>query len=84
MATPLRKLTKTEWDDVRGLATTVTGYEPSTSTIKGQTTVQVLNDIKQHIMSGDYGVAEGLCNMLIKREAFNAFVGIEGKKRRRN
>ena len=84
MATTLRKLSKTEWDDVRGLATTVTGYDPSVSSIKGKTTVEVVNLIKQYITASDYISAEMYCDLLIKREAFNAFVGIEGKKRRRN
>ena len=84
MATPLRKLTKTEWDDIRGIATTVTSYDPSTSPIKGQTTVQVLNTIKTLNTQGDILGVETTIDYLIKREAFNAFVGIEGKKRRRN
>lgn len=84
MATPLRKLTKAEWDDVRGLATTVTGYDPSTSAIKGMTTVQLLNSIKTYIDRTMYAEALDLVDALIKREAFNVFVGTEGKKRRRN
>jgi hypothetical protein len=84
MAATLRKLSKPEWDDVRGLATTVTGYDPAVSPIKGKTTVQILNQIKVDLAGNAILEAEQTIDTLIKREAFNAFVGMEGKKRRRN
>lgn len=79
-----RKLTKEEWDDLRSLATTVTSYDPAKSPIKGQTTVQILNHVQKHLDNKEYAEVRELLNVLILREAYNAFIGVEGAKRRRN
>lgn len=84
MATTMRKLTKEEWTDVRDLASTVTGYEPDTSGIKGQTTIQIVQSAIGHINAGDTGDGLALLETLVKREAFNTFIGVESKKRRKN
>ena len=75
------RLTKEQWDDVRDLAATVTGYTGSASIIHGQTTPQIVRRALAHIDTGDYGEATDLLNALILREAFNTFVGVEAKKR---
>jgi hypothetical protein len=84
MATTLRKLTKPEWDEVRSLATTVTSYDPSTSPIKGQTTVQIIQQAITDIQAGNLKAAQDTLGRLVLREAYNTFIGVESKKRRRN
>lgn len=86
MATTLRKLSKEEWEDVRGLATVVTNYDPATSSIKGQTTVQILQTAIGSLGANPIalGDAKAILSLLILREAYNTFVGVESKKRRKN
>lgn len=82
--TALPKLDKTEWDAVKDLATTLTGYDPDGSAIKGKKTMEVLTTVLAAIKGGDYVEAERLVELLMHREAFNTMVGIEGKNRRRS
>ena len=82
--TALRSLTKEEWNDVRGLAATVTGYDPVNSPIKGQTTIQLLQSMKKLIDGADDAGALLIIDELVRREAYNTFIGVESKKRRRN
>lgn len=82
MATPLPKLSVTEWHDVKDLASTISSYAPGVSRIRGQTTIQVLTSIKAEIDNGQFLAAGDLVDILMRREAYNAYVGIEGKRRR--
>jgi len=80
----LRKLTKEEWEEVRGLATTVTGYNPATSSIKGLTTIQIAQTAVTDIENNNATEAVTLLKLLVLREAYNTFIGVESKKRRKN
>ena len=82
MATPLPKLSVSEWHDVKDLAATISSYDQAESPIKGKTSIQVLGEIKILLDTASYLQADDLIDWMIKREAYNQFVGIEGKRRR--
>lgn len=79
-----RKLTKAEWDDIRALASTASGYDSSTSPIKGKTTMAIVNDVLTLLDNGKVVDAQLTLRTLLARETFNVMVGIESDRRRKN
>jgi len=81
--TALPSLSVAEWHTVKELCTTLTGYDPAGSSIKGKKSIEVLQEVQGSMQAEDYVEAQRLIELLIHREAFNTMVGIEGKNRRK-
>lgn len=81
--TSLPNLTQEEWNSVKDLSATLTGYDQKSSSIRGKKTLEILQAIDLHMDSGEWTAAQTLTQELIKREAFNTMCGVEGKSRRK-
>jgi hypothetical protein len=79
----LPNLTHEEWQSVKDLSATLTGYEEKASHIRGKKTLEILQDIEANMKEGDYVAAHVTLNELIRREAFKTMCGVEGKSRRK-
>lgn len=73
-------LSRTDWDSIKATASTVSNYDPDNSVIRGLTTIQILGAIATNLDGGNVADAQGLVTALMRREAYNAFIGIERKK----
>lgn len=79
----LPNLTNEEWDSVKELSATLTGYDRKASMLRGKKTLVILQDMEALMRDGDYTGAHVILNELIRREAFNTMCGVEGKSRRK-
>lgn len=79
----LPNLTNEEWNSVKELSATLTGYDQKASHIRGKKTLEILQDIEANMKEGDYTAAHVTLNELIRREAFHTMCGVEGKSRRK-
>lgn len=82
------RLTEDDWKDIKETATTLTGYDPEQSGIKGQTTVQLMKQTTEQISNAlgdipsDPATASNILTdvhrtlmQLMRREAYNRVIG---------
>lgn len=81
--TSLPNLDSAEWKSVKDYARMLSGYDPDHSVIKGKKTIEIIQTVKDLILVGDNTSAIDMLDVLLKREAYNALIGVEGKNRRR-
>ena len=92
---PYVKLTQDDWKDIKETATTISGYDPENSPIKGKTTVELMAIVRNHLTDGMAATARGdateateqmaaayeLATYLKNRETYNRVVGEEKRDR---
>jgi hypothetical protein len=86
---PYVKLSQDDWKDIKDTATTISGYDPENSAIKGMTTIDLMKQIRDVLTEATSEVAQGntmnatdligeaftKATLLMRREAYNRVIG---------